>query len=62
MNQPENAHIEPSKHSTDEVDEKLREVERKISEAPGAGAPTIKPIDLGSDGKPATETQANERI
>jgi len=48
------AHIAPSRHSTDEVDDKLRDVERNIEQAPGAGSPAIKPNpDLGEDGKPA---------
>ena len=48
------AHIAPSRHSTDEVDDKLRDVERTIEQSPGAGSPAIKPNpDLGEDGKPA---------
>ena len=36
------SHIEPSIHSNDEVDQKLRDVERNVEAAPGGGA----------DGKP----------
>ena len=47
------SHIEPSFHSTDEVDQKLRDVERNVEAAPGAGSPAIKPnTGLGEDGKP----------
>jgi hypothetical protein len=56
------AHIEPSPHSTKEVDEKLREVERKVASAPGAGAPVTKPnTDLDAEGKPASEAPHNPR-
>lgn len=51
------AHIEPSRHSTVEVDEFLRHVEGHVDVIPGAGSPAIKPNkDLGEDGKPNTET------
>ena len=57
------AHIEPSEHSTDEVDEFLRHVEDHVDAAPGAGSPAIKPTTiLGEDGKPASDTQDNEAI
>lgn len=57
------AHIEPSEHSTSEVDEKLREVENKVDIAPGAGSPAIKPNkDLREDGKPVSETPENPRM
>ncbi len=57
------AHIEPSEHSTDEVDEKLREVEHKVDTARGAGSPAIKPNkDLREDGKPASDTPENPRM
>lgn len=56
MTQQETAHIEPSRHSTKEVDEKLRQVERNIDSRDGAGSPAIKPIkDPGDDGKPVTD-------
>ena len=42
MNTPV-SHIEPSKHSTDEVDEFLRNIEKNIDDAEGAGSPAIKP-------------------
>ena len=57
------AHIEPSEHSTDEVDDFLEMVEDNIESTPGAGSPAIKPNkELGDDGKPVTETQDNESI
>ena len=57
------SHIEPSKHSTDEVDDFLDMVEDNIDSVPGAGSPAIKPNkDLDEDGKPATETQDNASI
>jgi hypothetical protein len=47
------AHIEPSIHSTPEVDAKLRQVEGNVDASAGAGSPAIKPTtDLGPDGKP----------
>ena len=53
------AHIEPSRHSTAEVDEFLRHVESHIDPAVGAGLPAIKPNkDLGEDGKPLTDAPA----
>lgn len=53
-------HIEPSKHSTEEVDEFLRHVESHVDVARGAGSPVIKPNkDLGEDGKPANDTPKN---
>jgi len=42
MNRP-TSHIEPSKHSTDEVDEHLRQVDKRVDDAEGAGSPAIKP-------------------
>jgi len=42
MNRP-TAHIEPSRHSTKEVDEHLRTIEKNVDEAEGAGSPAIKP-------------------
>ena len=56
-------HIEPSKHSTDEVDEFLRHVDSHVDAARGAGSPAIKPNKaLGEDGKPASDTQDNAAI
>ncbi len=50
------SHIEPSKHSTDEVDEKLRQVEGNVDVSIGAGSPAIKPNkDLDADGKPIND-------
>ena len=52
--------IEPSQHSTDEVDGFLEMVEDNVDRIPGAETPAIKPNkDLGEDGKPITETQDN---
>ena len=57
------AHIQPSKHSTDQVDAFLDMVEDNIDDAPGAGSPAIMPnTDLDADGKPATDTPHNPRI
>jgi hypothetical protein len=57
------AHIEPSPHSTEQVDEFLRHVEGRVDPAAGAGSPAIKPsTDLGEDGKPVTDTQDNKSI
>lgn len=52
MTQQRTAHIEPSKHSTKEVDQKLRQVERNVDSRDGAGSPAIKPTkDIDSKGK-----------
>jgi hypothetical protein len=52
MNSPV-SHIEPSKHSTDEVDEFLRHTEKNVGDADGAGSPTIKPDkEVIDDAKP----------
>jgi len=62
MTQQPPSHIEPSKHSTDEVDEYLRQTERNVDSLPDAGSPAIKPNkDLDDDGKPNTETQEHPR-
>ncbi len=56
QNSQPTAHIEPSKHSTDEVDEKLRQVEGNVDVSIGAGSPAIKPItELDEDGKPIND-------
>jgi hypothetical protein len=56
------AHIEPSKHSTKEVDEFLRHVEAGVDVSQGAGSPAIKPNpDLGDDGKPINDTPKNPK-
>ena len=50
------SHIEPSTHSTCQVDEILREVEDKVEHANGAGSTAIKPNRaLADDGKPITD-------
>ena len=60
MTREQPAHIEPSRHSTDEVDEFLRHVEDRVDVSRGAGSPAIKPNkDLREDGKPNTETPTN---
>ena len=60
MTREQPAHIEPSPHSTDEVDELLRHVEGRVDVSRGAGSPAIKPnLDLGEDGKPDTDTPHN---
>ena len=61
MKPQQTAHIEPSEHSTKEVDEKLRQVEREVESRDGAGSPAIKPNkELDRDGKPLTgETDTN---
>jgi hypothetical protein len=60
MTKQQTAHIEPSKHSTEEVDEFLRHVESHVDVSKGAGSPAIKPnTDLDKDGKPSNETPKN---
>ena len=62
MTREQVAHIEPSKHSTNEVDAFLDMVEDNVDVAPGAGSPAIMPnTDLDEDGKPATDTPKNPR-
>lgn len=63
MTNQKTAHIEPSKHSTDEVDEFLDMVEDNVDDAPGAGSPVIKPnTNLDDDGKPTTDTPKNPKM
>lgn len=63
MTREKTAHIEPSKHSTDEVDGFLEMVEDNVDDAPGAGSPAIKPnTNLDDDGKPTTDTPKNPKI
>lgn len=60
---PRTTHIEPSTHSTPEVDEFLEERDENIDRAEGAGSPAIKPNkDLDDDGKPITDTPENPRM
>lgn len=62
MTPTEPTHIEPSKHSTAQVDNKLRQVERHVDAVPGAGSPAIKPnTALGENGKPLNDTPENKR-
>jgi hypothetical protein len=62
MTQQQPAHIEPSKHSTDEVDAFLRQVEGNVDTSKGAGSPAIKPnTNLRDDGKPDTDRPPNPR-
>lgn len=57
MTREPTAHIEPSRHSTEQVDEFLRHVESHVDVEHGAGSPAIKPNKgLGEDGKPNVET------
>jgi len=63
MTSEKTAHIEPSKHSTDEVDEFLDMVETNVDAAPGAGSPAIMPdTHLDDNGKPTTDTPKNPKI
>lgn len=63
MNPTESSHVEPSEHTTDEVDEKLRQVEGNIDPDQGAGSPAIKPNkDLREDGKPDNGLPENPRM
>jgi hypothetical protein len=56
------AHIEPSRHSTEEVDEFLRHVEANVDDSKGAGSPAIKPIkELSDDGKPDNDLPRNPK-
>jgi hypothetical protein len=60
MTQQPPARIEPSEHSTDQVDDFLDLVQENVDNTPGAGSPAIKPNkNLGDDGKPETENQDN---
>jgi hypothetical protein len=63
MTSEKTAHIKPSKHSTDEVDEFLNMVEGNVDDAPDAGSPAIMPTtDLDDDGKPISDTPKNPKI
>jgi hypothetical protein len=57
------SHIEPSKHSTKQVDEFLDMVEENVESTPGSGSPAVKPNEnLDEDGKPVTDTPRNPRM
>ena len=63
MTRKQTADIEPSKHSTDQVDAFLEMVEDNVDAADDAGSPAIMPnTNLGDDGKPITDTPKNPRI
>ena len=63
MTRQQPSHVEPSEHSTDEVDAILEQVEVNVDTTPGAGSPAIKPNkDLSDDGKPVTETPKNPKM
>ncbi len=63
MTREQTAHIQPSIHSTDQVDAFLDMVEDNIDAADGAGSPAIMPnTELDDDGKPATDNPKNPRI
>ena len=57
------SHIEPSKHSTEQVDEFLDMVEGNVESTPGSGSPAIKPNkNVDENGKPATDTPHNPNL
>ena len=63
MTREQTAHIQPSKHSTDQVDEFLDMVEENVDASDGAGSPAIMPrTDLGVDGRPISDTPKNPRM
>jgi hypothetical protein len=63
MTREKAAHIQPSKHSTDQVDEFLEMVEDNVDTAEGAGSPAIMPrTDLGADGRPLSDTPKNPKM
>jgi hypothetical protein len=60
MTREQTAHIQPSKHSTDQVDEFLDMVEDNVDTSEGAGSTAIMPrTDLGVDGRPLSDTPKN---
>jgi hypothetical protein len=62
MTQEKLPHIEPSRHSTTEVDGFLHQVEADLDVDKGAGSPAIKPSTaLGDDGKPDNDNPKNPR-
>lgn len=59
---PRDNHIEPSIHSTPEVDEFLERRDETTDEMGGPGAPIIKPNkNLDDDGKASTDEPKNPR-
>ena len=63
MTSEQTAHIRPSKHSTDEVDEFLDMVEGNVDVSTGSGSPAIMPnMDLDDEGKPISDTPKNPKI
>jgi len=63
MSREQSAHIQPSKHSTDEVDGFLDMVQDNVDAVPDAGSPAIMPnTDLDEEGNPATDAPKNPRI
>jgi hypothetical protein len=60
MTREQHAHIEPSRHSTKEVDDFLHQVEDRVDVSRGTDSPVIKPnTDLREDGKPNTDMPNN---
>jgi hypothetical protein len=60
---PNTSHIEPSKHSTEQVDAFLEHTEQHVDERGGDGSPAVKPNkDLKPDGKPSNDTPENPRL
>ena len=63
MTSEQTAHIRPSKHSTDEVDEFLDMVEGNVDVSKGSGSPAIMPnMDLDDEGKPISDTPKSPKI
>lgn len=63
MTRDQSAHIQPSKHSTEQVDEFLDMVEDNVDHTEGAGSPAIMPrTDLGVDGRPLSDTPKNPKM
>lgn len=59
----EKSHIEPSEHSTKQVDEFLERRDKTTEELGSDGSPAIKPTqELDPDGKASGEQPKNPRI